>query len=220
MSTTMKFARPAATAIALIAMASFAPAYAADAVMEEPPAPAAPMEQPPLNTWSGPYAGISLGYGFAGHTNEPGNDIGTDGFIGDGFAGYNYQADRFVMGVEGDLGYSGVEGSNAGTSSKGGGEGSLRARLGYAVTPDILLYATGGGAGRSIKLEEGGVSDRNTLFGWTAGAGADVKITERVFGRVEYRYTDFGSENFNTGSGSRSVDANDQRITFGIGMQF
>lgn len=220
MRITMKFARPAVAALGLIALAGMAPAYAADAVMEEPPAPAAPMELPPLNTWSGPYAGVSLGYGFAGHTNEPGNDIGTDGFLGSGFAGYNYQVDRFVMGVEGEFGYSGVEGSNAGTSSEGGMEGSLRARLGYSVTPGILLYATGGGAGRSVKLEEGGFSDRNTLYGWTAGAGADVKITERVFGRVEYRYTDFGSQDFTTGSGTRGVDANDQRVTFGIGMQF
>ena len=41
------------------------------------------------------------------------------------------------------------------------------------------------------------------MLGWTAGAGVDVKVTEQVFGRVEYRYTDFGSDDFNTGSGPR-----------------
>jgi outer membrane immunogenic protein len=218
MAITLKLARPAAAAIGLVALAGLVPAHAADAVMEEPPA--VPMDNPPLNTWTGPYAGVTLGYGFSGHTEEPGNDIGTDGFLGGAFAGYNYQIDNFVIGAEGDIGYSGVEGSNAGTDSTGGGEGSLRARLGYAVSPEILLYATGGGAGRSIKLEEGGVSDRNTLYGWTAGAGADIKITENVFGRVEYRYTDFGSKDFTTAGGTRGVDASDNRITFGIGMQF
>jgi outer membrane immunogenic protein len=218
MNAPMKFARPAVVAIGLIALSGIVPAHAADAVMEEPPA--APMEVPPVNTWSGPYAGVTLGYGFSGDVKEPGNDIGVDGFLGGAFVGYNYQVDNFVVGAEGDLGYSGVDGSNAGTNVEGGIEGSLRARLGYAVSPNILLYVTGGGAGRSVELQQGGVSDRNTLLGWTAGAGTDIKITENVFGRVEYRYTDFGSENFTTGAGTRGASASDNRIVFGIGMQF
>ena len=53
-----------------------------------------------------------------------------------------------------------------------------------------------------------------------AGVGADVKITEQVFGRVEYRYSDYGSSDFNTGAGDRSIDSSDNRVTFGIGMKF
>ena len=37
-------------------------------------------------------------------------DIDTDGFVGGVFAGYNFQNDIFVYGVEGDIGYNGVEG--------------------------------------------------------------------------------------------------------------
>ena len=37
------------------------------------------------------------------------------------------------------------------------------------------------------------------MLGWTAGVGTDIKLTDNVFGRVEYRYTDFGSKNFTTG---------------------
>ena len=58
------------------------------------------------------------------------------------------------------------------------------------------------------------------MLGWTAGGGVDVKLTEQVFGRVEYRYTDFGSGDFNTGSGPQSVDSNENRVTFGVGMKF
>ncbi|MGB3391081.1 MAG: outer membrane protein [Pseudaminobacter sp.] len=220
MEANLKFARPFAVALGLIALAGVVPANAADVVMEEPPAPAAPMEMPPLNTWSGPYAGVTLGYGFSGRAEEPGNEISTDGFLGGGFAGYNYQADSFVAGVEADIGYGGFDGDNAGTEVDGGVNGSLRARLGYAVTPDILPYITAGGAAQSLKITEGGVSDRNTLLGWTAGVGTDVKITDQVFGRVEYRYTDYGSEDFTTGGGTREVDAKDHRIQFGIGMKF
>lgn len=220
MEAKLKFARPLAVAFELIALAGVFPATAADVVMEEPPAPAAPMEQPPLNTWTGAYAGVSLGYGFSGRAKEPGNTINTDGFVGGGFLGYNYQIDNFVLGAEGDIGYGSRKGDNAGTEVKGGLDGSLRARLGYAVTPDILPYITAGGAAQSLKVTEGGVSDKNTMLGWTAGVGTDIKITEQVFGRVEYRYSDYGNKAFTTGSGTRDVDARDHRIQFGIGMKF
>ena len=65
----LKFSRPVAVAFGLFALLGAIPAYAADVVMEEPPAPAAPMEEPPLNTWSGPYAGVTVGYGFSGKTH-------------------------------------------------------------------------------------------------------------------------------------------------------
>lgn len=222
MQAKLKFARPLAAAFGLIALAGVFPASAADVVMEEPPVPAAPMEQPPLNTWSGPYAGVTLGYGFSGRVKDSdfNNTVSTNGFVGGGFAGYNLQMDNFVAGVEGDIGYGGLKGDNANTEVKGGFNGSLRGRLGYAVTPDILPYLTAGGAAQSLKVSEGGVSDKNTMLGWTAGVGTDIKITEQVFGRVEYRYSDYGNKAFTTGSGTRDIDARDHRVQFGIGMKF
>jgi outer membrane immunogenic protein len=218
MQANLKFARPFAAALGLIALGAI-PAYAADVVSEEPPAPA-PIAELPVASWAGPYVGLDIGYGFAGRTKEPGNTVDTDGVVGGGVAGYNWQTDNFVFGAEGDIGYNGMTGDDGGTESKSGMEGSLRARLGYAVTPEILLYGTAGGAARNLKIEEGGDSDSHTMFGWTAGAGADIKITDNVFGRVEYRYTDYGSEDFTTGSGTRSVDASDNRVIFGVGMKF
>lgn len=219
MSATLKFSRSALAAASLLALMA-APALAADAI-ESIPEPAAPMEEPPLASWGGPYAGIQLGYGFSGEAREPGNKIGTDGFLGSAFAGYNAElGNGVVAGVEGDVGYSGVKGSNAGTTSKTGVEGSVRARLGYAVTPDIMPYITAGGAAQSVKISEGGESDRNTGLGYTAGAGVDFKLSEQVFARGEYRYTDLGSKEFSTGSGTRDVDLKDSRVQFGIGMKF
>ena len=222
MNLSLRYARPAALAVGLAALLGAMQAQAADVIMEEPPAPAAPMEEPPLNTWTGPYAGVSVGYGFAGETNDRtfANSIDTDGFVAGAFAGYNYQFDRVVAGIEGDVGYSWMDGSNAGTTSESGIEGSLRARLGYAVMPDVLLYATAGGAAKNLEVSALGTSDTNAMLGWTAGAGADVKITEKMFGRVEYRYTDFGAQDFTTGLGTSSVEDKDHRVTFGLGVQF
>ena len=219
MSVNTKFSRSVLAAVSLLAIAS-GPVFAADAI-ESAPEPATPMEEAPLASWGGAYAGIQAGYGFAGTAREPGNKIDTDGFVGGGFAGYNAEVGNGVVaGVEGDVGYSGVEGSNAGTEVKGGAEGALRGRLGYAVTPDILPYVAGGGAARSMKVSEGGVSDRNTALGWTAGAGVDVKLSQNVFVRGEYRYTDYQDKSFTTAQGTRDVDSTDNRVQFGIGMKF
>lgn len=216
MTQTIKFARPVAAAFGLFALLGAIPAYAADVVNEEPPAPL-PVEQAPLNTWSGPYAGVTLGYGFSGRAREPGNTIHTDGFLGSGFAGINGQSGQFVYGAEGDIGYSGVEGSNAGTKSRMGLEGSLRGRLGYAMTDRILVYGTGGAAAGRQKISEGGDSERKTQVGYTVGAGVDTMLTDKIFGRAEYRYTDFGSSDFGNAG---HVSARDNRIQLGVGFKF
>lgn len=218
MQANLKFARPLAVALGLFALGGTA--FAADVVSEEPPAPA-PVAELPVASWAGPYVGLNVGYGFSGRTKEKDFDVETDtkGFVGSVFGGYQWQQENFVYGAEAELGYNGVKGDDNGINSKAGFEGSLRARLGYAVTPEILLYGTGGLAGRSLKVEDTvlGASDTATMLGWTAGLGTDIKLTDNVFGRVEYRYTDFGSKSFD---GIGKVKATDNRVTFGVGMKF
>ncbi len=213
-----KIVRPIAAAFGLIALAGVIPANAADVIGEEPPAPEA-VESMPVSSWTGPYAGLQLGYGM-GKTDTEGETVDTDGIIGGGFAGYNVQSGAVVYGVEGDVGYGDREGKDGGVRSKSGVEGSLRGRFGYTVTPDVLVYGTAGGAAQNLKVREGGESDKNTMLGYTVGAGADVKFTENVFGRAEYRYSDYGSEKFRTGSGSQDVNSSDHRVQFGVGMNF
>ena len=90
------------------------------------------------------------------------------------------------------------------------------------VTPDVLIYGTAGGALQSVKLTDTdtGNSDRNTMLGWTAGAGADVKVTEQVFGRVEYRYTDFGARTTQSTGKPPEADSHGHRLMLGVGMKF
>ncbi|MDQ6434312.1 porin family protein [Mesorhizobium sp. LHD-90] len=221
MSARLKFARPAAAAIGLVALLGATAAQAADAI-EAVPEPAVPMEVPPVASWTGAYLGVTGGYGFAGRSDDDstGARVETDGFVGGAFAGYNYDlGNGVVTGIEGDVGYSGVEGSNDGVRVKGGVDGSLRGRLGYTVTPDWLAYVTAGGAAKQMKVEAAGDSDSQTQLGWTAGVGTDVKLTEKVFGRLEYRYTDYGNADFDVGGG-RNVDASDHRVQVGLGLHF
>lgn len=220
MSVKKKIIRSTVAAAVLAAFA--APTLAAD-VVDEIPAPAVPMEVPPVASWTGVYAGVTAGYGFAGRSDVSGLDarVDTDGFVGGGFVGYNFDTGGgIVAGVEGDIGYSGINGDDDGVEVKNGVDGSLRARLGYTITPDALVYATAGGAAKHMTVEEGGDKDSANMLGWTAGVGTDIKITSNVFGRAEYRYTDYGSKSFETGSGTRDVDSSDHRVVFGVGMQF
>ncbi|TGS57763.1 porin family protein, partial [Mesorhizobium sp. M1D.F.Ca.ET.183.01.1.1] len=162
----------------------------------------------PVASWAGPYVGLSAGYGFSGHADarDVGIDVGTKGFVGGVFGGYQWQQENFVYGAEADLGYNGVKGSEGGITAKGGLEGSLRARLGYSVTPEILLYGTGGLAAKNQKIETAAGSDSNAMLGWTAGVGTDIKITDNVFGRVEYRYSDYGDKDFDNVGNVKSKD--------------
>lgn len=222
MSARLKFAHPFAAALGLAALIGINAAHAAD-VVDQVPEPAAPMEELPVAAWTGPYIGAQIGYGFGGRSEDSvtGNRIDTDGVVGGGFAGYNFDTGSgIVAGIEGDIGYSGVQGSNAGVDVESGLDGSIRARLGYTVTPDVLIYGTAGGAAKRVSVAEGGIEDTNTALGWTAGVGTDVKFTQQVFGRVEYRYSDYGSDTYLTGSGPRDVDASDHKIQFGVGINF
>ena len=56
MKNNTKFALSTVAGLGFAAFAAM-PAFAADVVYEEPPAPAAPMVTAPVSSWAGPYAG-------------------------------------------------------------------------------------------------------------------------------------------------------------------
>ena len=89
-----------------------------------------------------------------------------------------------------------------------------------AVTNDVLVYGTGGLAAADMSVREGGKTANKVNLGYTVGAGTDVKITDQVFARGEYRYTDYGTETFRTGSGPNKVQASENRISLGLGVKF
>ncbi len=221
MSNKILFGRKAAAALGLAAIIGAMPAYAADVIGEEPPAPQPlPVEQVPVASWAGAYAGIQGGYNFNGEDDVAGTSIDTDGFNGGVFGGWNGQAGMFVYGLEGDIGYDGTDGANGGFRTEHGVNGSLRARMGVAATENILIYGTGGGAAANVEVSDGTFSDDNTMLGWTAGVGADVKVTEQMFVRGEYRYTDLGSENFALTGGNQEVDSKSNNFMLGLGFKF
>ena len=201
-------------------VAATVPAMAADVVYQEPPAPSPIFEPTPVSSWAGPYAGLTFGYGFSGKVDGPGGDASIDGWQVGAFGGFNLQHDRFVYGLEADINYNDISGQDLGPHAKSKVDGSLRARAGFAVTDDILLYGTAGLAVERMRLWSGVNHETNVMMGYTVGAGIDAKLTEQVFARGEYGYTDYGSETFNIGAASGDYDSSNHRVTVGLGMRF
>jgi opacity protein-like surface antigen len=153
--------------------------------------------------------------------------------------GYNQQfAEKFVAGFETDIqgGHAGG-GGNFGsivnvppalvpgltsavtevkTSRSLDWFGTVRGRLGYAVTPTLLAYATGGLAyGRvsesaSVKQSlvpgllvstDGDADFAGTRVGWTAGGGLEWAFYPDVSAKLEYLYYDLGVVNANNDIG-------------------
>lgn len=189
---------------------------------------AMPVTQP--WSWSGLYLGAHAGYGWA---RDPFNNVplgldfvtlsGVDprGFVGGVQAGANWQSGRVVGGLEVDLSDSGIKGSASHTvtgvntvdvvtqTDKIDWFGSARARIGYLVTPSLLLYGTGGpGWARMVADQESLSTDTvrappvvttslvtpSWMFGWTAGAGLEARLwNTNWLARLEYLHYDFGS---------------------------
>lgn len=212
-------AAPFAAALGAVAMFGIIPANAADVVENAPQPPAAPVVAP-ASGWAGAYAGVEGGGNISGRTKARGVHANTSGGTVRGFGGFNMQNGHFVYGVEGDVGYDGSTGSRDGFHTRGGVDGSLRGRAGYAPNDRILIYGTAGAAVKSMRVTTPVSSDRNAMWGWTAGAGIDAKITDKVFARVEYRYTDYGRQKFNVGGIRQSVSDNANTIEAGIGVKF
>lgn len=137
---------------------------------------------------------------------------GSNGFLGGAQVGCNLQKDRFVFGLEADISGSGMDGSdNALNVRYGGGRvfgtsqaefdwfGTLRPRVGYTLTPRLLLYVTGGLAYGHVNYSANlGAPPRYQAFssktqaGWSLGAGLEYAVGKRWSVKAEYLHCDLG----------------------------
>jgi outer membrane immunogenic protein len=197
---------------------AYSAANAADAVEQIPQAPVAVEEPAPqVGNWQGYYLGATGSYdwGRFGGGSRDGDEIG-----GGLYTGYNWQSGQVVYGIEADVGYNGEkDNTGPGLEGEAGWNGSVRGRVGYDLNP-FLIYGTAGVALQDNELSDGTSSDSNTAVGYTVGAGAEAFVTDNITARVEYRYTDFGSDDYNLDSGSFSKGYDDHSVKVGIGVKF
>lgn len=160
------------------------------------------------------------------------------------YSGFNWQfAPQWVAGIEGDFGWANEKTTLAGNyapgtpltgsfhdandtfSVKTTWDASLRGRIGYLVTPSLLVYAAAGpawmhieqtstcdtglyispsGGGTSVRfgsctpglLAPAVINDSTTRLGFNVGGGFEARLWSNWFARGEYRYADFGTVHF------------------------
>ena len=190
-----------------------------------------PVKAPPLApvmvwNWSGFYVGVNVGYGWSAKTDPVTfmNNVGTiasstapaaRGVFGGAQAGYNWQFNSIVFGIETDIQASGVSKSSSGIIDAGGDNlnaeqnlkyfGTLRGRLGYAAGP-ALLYVTGGLAYADIKnrffltnaaaTSSADLGQDRTKTGYALGGGVEWMLAKSWSVKAEYQYLHFGSDAF------------------------
>ena len=191
---------------ALAVVTAVSTANAADLARRQMPVKAPVYTAPGFN-WTGFYVGINGGGAF-GHSNWTNplastGDFNVSGGMVGGTVGYNWQADRVVYGVEGDIDWSGVKGSTttncpAGCEFKNDWFGTVRGRVGYSFDR-LLPYVTGGLAVGDLKSSTILGSATETKAGWTVGAGLEAAITGPLTAKIEYLYADLGKSSCGAG---------------------
>ena len=209
----------------------------------------------PSNDWTGFYIGGNVNWNFlwtgittpaqntqlAGYfpaydyDNQSGN-----GFGGGLQAGYDYQINNLVLGIQ----VSGVI-TDVNSDKDFGGEvlgtslndyGTLTGRVGYLLRPDFLTYVKGGAAGGSFDYTDNNSVDdfkgdgSEWRTGWTVGGGIEYKLAQNWSAFAEYNYVDFGKQTTKlsySGPGAFwgdtykiDYDQNFSSVTLGVNYRF
>lgn len=191
----------------------------------------------PVYNWSGLYVGGHVGHGWgsvdgehlykggAAGFDETAKDVDINGWLGGGQVGINLQNGSVVFGIEGDLSWAGIDGNHSDTTQTFRSDesyahrihkswgfdldhvGTIRGRIGYLMTPRLLIYATGGFAwgdiSSSLTTRREGITDGidytsgrgkwdDTLTGYTVGGGGEWKLSSAWSMKVEYQYINLG----------------------------
>ncbi len=198
------------------ALAAATPAFAGDLPVRR----SSPYYGPPevartLFNWTGFYVGGHAGWGW-------GSALGLDpnGYLLGLQAGYNFQlAGAFLAGIETDISFSGIDDKGGGTTFEVDYLGTVRARLGYAVDR-VLFYGAGGLAYGRGDLTIGGLSNKQTHFGWTIGGGVEAMIAPNITARLEYLYADLGKETYASIGGPVRVNYDTSIVRMGMNYKF
>jgi outer membrane immunogenic protein len=194
--------------------------------------------------WSGFYGGLNAGYTWdnwdwpganpyiappkaCGDCGPPNQSL--SGAMLGGTVGYNYQIERFVIGIEGDFDFGNIkdaqrDGNYLVETSKIQDFATIRARAGLLLTPALLVYATGGVAFENLEYGESCPGDASAVqYGWclpvsagghgpyalsksqwntgyVVGGGVEWMVARQVSFKIEGLYADFGTNDYQLGN--------------------
>lgn len=161
--------------------------------------------QVPGQSWTGFYMGVNAGYGWQDvDYSNPGFNGSADpsGVAAGAVFGYNYHvAPQFVVGVEGTVGFTGIDE----TKLIGGAElrsrtlydYSARLRAGFLISPQKLLFVSGGFAGARQEVSFPDLSETLNRSGYTLGFGIEKgDFIRGAHVRAEYVFSDYSTKTF------------------------
>lgn len=184
---------------------------------------------PPLPAiWQGLYLGAHGGWAFGRVADRIGDTIDLSGGILGLHLGYNHQMGNWVLGLEGDVSWSGAEGGRtyAGpvvVDAFSDWHSSLRLRAGYAVG-NTLFFLTGGVAFANLDLGASNglveIRSSDTFVGYAVGGGLEMKLAPNLTGRIEAIHYGFGERSLAFPTGKLPVDLDFTTVRAGISWQF
>lgn len=189
---------------------------------------AASLATPALAQDRAPFTGFRA-EGVTGYdrlSDGSGQDAGSsDGVLYGAQIGYDAQAGRAIVGIEGE-----VTGSTTDTRADSllvagdrlkvdaGRDLYLGARAGIAVSPRAMIYAKGGYTNARVETEYAAgttrIQDGENADGYRVGAGAEYQLSGSTYLKGEYRYSNYGE------LAGESIDLDRHQVLGGIGVRF
>lgn len=160
-----------------------------------------------------------------GYSGSNFHDYVYDGWYGNWASGYSYGGQigynfalgqsKIILGIEAEYDKDTVSGKNLNWSITyhKNASTSLLGRVGISLgsyMPYIL-------AGKSFGSLSYDAESTVEYPGWTAGVGSEIALTNNLVGRVEYRYSDFGST---WRIGGYDLHIVDSTVRFGLSYYF
>lgn len=203
-------------------------------------------------SWTGFYIGANGSYNWqkANFPDPAVGDMKANGAMGGVTIGGDYQIGQVVFGGIGDVDFGnvGVTMMNGTVMTESVTEklfATARARLGYLVAPQLLLYGTVGVAIASVDQNENcptgaqfgfcsarragaySLTGNQTYIGGVYGAGAEWVFANNWSTKVEYLYSDLGTNTFSLGlapsgaaTNNRDISLKQQQVRFGVNYRF
>ena len=206
--------------------------------------PAIPVKAPVFRgDWTGPYGGVHGGWGWgdADYTfpaittafATPGGAFSQDidGGVFGGHLGYNFQEGNWLVGLEGSLAWSGLDGSSRDVfapaiaptvtyDTKLNWLATVTPRLGYAANNGLLYVKGGLAAGEAeSRLRSTAAAaildEKSEHVGWTAGIGIEYAWMPNWVVGLEYNYYDLGEQRYGPIRGGVVL-----RDNYGVDLKF
>jgi outer membrane immunogenic protein len=149
----------------------------------------------PVRNWDGAYFGLNYGIAWAEARHDFPNFVSTNAFkqtgsLVGGTAGYLWQGGHWVIGLEGDLDWSKVEGKTevncpASCFSSLQALATLRSRIGFAWS-DYLIYTGIGVASGLLHAGQPGYDARDWEPGWPIMIGVEGRFAANWSMKLEF----------------------------------